>query len=172
MTLATICNYAKQMGQAIQAVWPAAANLFPNDDAGGTYSVTADLPKFPDEVLDSLERNIEFSANPEVIERIASIMREIQILSSRTDLLDGPDGVNTDFLAGLIVQSASVYARAESLFTYARGKSETVLIMPLWDRAFAALHNMAIRNPKVLEFAQAQRNRDEGPGEADSEEPI
>lgn len=99
-------------------------------------------------------------------------MREMQVLSARIAPLRQGAEIGTDWLAGLILQAATLYARAESLFTYARGKAPSVNTAPLWDRVIVALNIMRVYNPKVLHIAHAQKDRGDEPGEADSEEPV
>lgn len=173
VTLSSICEYSQAVGSQLAASWPAAANLYPNDDNGITnYPVKAELPDIPFEQLESLELVLEFTDVEEVASRIESIMREMQVLAARIAPLRYGAEIGTDWLAGLIIQAATLYARAESLFTYARGKAPGVNTAPLWDRVLVALNIMKIYNLKVLEIANAQKDRGDEPGEADSEEPI
>lgn len=79
--------------------------------------------------------------------------------------------INTDLLAIYIIQAAALYARAESLFTYARRKTPGVNSANLWDRVFAALSLIRVYQPAILEGAQKQREQGLLPGEADSIEP-
>lgn len=173
VTLSSICEYSQAVGSQLAASWPVAAKLYADTGNGMTkYLIKAELPDIPFNQLESLELVLEFSDVEEVSLRIESIMREMQVLSSRIAPLRCGDEISTDWLAGMIIQAATLYARAESLFTYARGKAPSVNTAPLWDRVFAALNIMRIYNIKVLETAKAQKDRGDEPGEADSEEPI
>ncbi|WP_157217999.1 hypothetical protein [Flavisphingomonas formosensis] len=171
-TLSSICEFAQEAGEALHAAWPAAAKLYPEDhDPNSVQPVTANLPPFPYELLDSLERIVELTDAEDVAERIESILREAQIFSARTRPLVSGTDINTDLLAIHIIQAAALYARAESLFTYARRKTPGVNSANLWDRVFAALTLMRVYEPAILEEAQKQRERGISPGEADSVEP-
>lgn len=167
VTLSAVCEYAKSAAQILNAAWPTAARLYPDNS---DHRVIADVRPFPNEVLESLERVVEYSDNEDVAERIESILREAQVFVSRTrPLLDG-QLINNDWLATHIVQAAALHARAESLFLYARRKRPSTS-GDLWDRTIAALNIMQIYNDIVLAKAEELRARGVPPGEADSEEP-
>jgi hypothetical protein len=171
-TLSSICEFAQEAGKTLHAAWPSAAKLYPEDHhSNSVQPVKADLPLFPYELLESLERIVELTDAEDVAERIESILREAQIFSARTRPLVAGTDINTDLLAIHIIQAAALYARAESLFTYARRKTPGVNSANLWDRVFAALTLMRVDDPAVLKEAQRQRELGLPPGEADSVEP-
>lgn len=171
-TLSSICEYAQATSQALYSAWPAAARRYRQDhDGSQVQHITVKVPGFPSELLKSLERVVETTDAEDVAERIESILREVQILSARTRPLENGENVSTDTLAAFIIQAASIYARAETLFTYARRKTKGVNSADLWERVNAALTIMRIYEPDVLELAKRQRDRGLPPGEADSEEP-
>lgn len=146
--------------------------MYPDDHDGDAGAlIQAAVPEFPYELLDSLERVVELTDVEDVAERIESILREAQIFSSRTRQLVSGERINTNTLAKHIVQAAALYARAESLFTYARRKTPGVNSANLWDRVFAALSIMGVHETAVLDEAKRQRDLGSPPGEADSIEP-
>ncbi|MCW2339113.1 type II secretory pathway pseudopilin PulG [Sphingobium sp. B2D3A] len=171
-TLSSICEYAQEAGEALYAAWPVAAKVYPDDhDPHSVQSVKADIPSFPYELLDSLERIVELTDAEDVAERIESILREAQVFSARTRPLVSGTNIDTDVLAIHIIQAAALYARAESLFTYARRKTNGVNSADLWDRVFAALLVWRVYEPRILDEAKNQRGQGLPPGEADSVEP-
>ncbi|NKJ02692.1 hypothetical protein [Novosphingobium sp. SG707] len=171
-TLSSICEFAQQAGEALHAAWPSAAKVYPEDhNPNFTQRIIADVPTFPYELLDSLERIVELTDAEDVAERIESILREAQVFSARTRPLVAGAEISTDLLAIHIIQAAALYARAESLLTYARRKTPGVNSANLWDRVFAALTIMRIYEPAIIEEAKKQRDRGFPPGEADSIEP-
>lgn len=167
--LSSLCEYAQTCGQALNAAWPTAAKLYPNEHDGGVdQKIKAEMPDFPYDLLESLERVVELTDAEDVAERIESILREIQIFSARTRPLKNGDTISTDFLAIHIVQAAALHARAESLFTYARRKTTGVNSADLWDRTITALNIMQIYTPDVHKEAMSQKASGNPPGEADS----
>lgn len=174
-TLSSICEYAQNAqnaGQALNAAWPSAAKMYPEDhDPNAEGLVTAKIPDSPHDILISLERIVELTDAEDVAERIESILREAQVFSSRTRPLANGVQISTDLLAIHIVQACALHARAESLFTYARRKTKGVNSADLWDRTIAALSIMSIYTPAVHEEAMRQRAKGQPPGEADSIEP-
>lgn len=167
--LSLICDYAQQVGRALNRAWPVDATLYPDDvDPFASYQISIALPPFPAEALQALERVVELTDSDPVAERIESMLREAQVLGARTRELASGNELSVDQLGGYILQAASLYARAESLFEYGRRQSEAPAAEPLWDRVFAALNIMLIFREEVL--AMARRERDAGlpPGEADT----
>lgn len=146
--------------------------MYPNNCNPYTnYRVQIPLPEFPYVLIESMERVLEYVDDELVAERIESIFREIQVFQSRTRRLEAGDDISTQWLATLILEAAAIYARAESLFTYARGKSPSINSQPLWDRVFAALCIMNIHNDDVSDLATLRKAKGYSPGEADTKEP-
>lgn len=167
--LSGICHYAEQTARALNGVWPAVARLYPDDaDPFATYRITAPIQPFPTETLASLERVVALTDSEEVAERIESILREAQVLSIRTRKLPFGDDVSTSMLSGFVLQSASIYASAESLLDYARHQAEGIASEPLWDRVFVALNIFGVYQEEVLEMARRERDNGDTPGEADT----
>lgn len=167
--LSAICHYAEQTARALNGAWPAAARLYPNDsNPFSTYRIAAAIEPFPTETLASLERVVALTDTDEIAERIESIFREAQVLSARTRKLPFGDDVSTSMLSGLILQAASMYARAESLLDYARHQTDGVAPEPLWDRVSVALNIFGIYQDEVLEIARRERDNGDTPGEADT----
>jgi hypothetical protein len=167
--LSAVCDYAEVAGRTLNAAWPVDAMLYPNDvDPLASRRMTVSIQSFPAETLRSLERIVELTDNEAVADRIESILRESQVLSARTRKLDAGDNLTIDHLSFYILQTASIYARAESLFEYARRQSDGVSGETLWKRVFAALSIMGVDRDEVLETARHERDRGEPPGEADT----
>ena len=161
--LSAVCGYAKETADAVRAHMAAtdAARML-GDRPSGMPPV-----QFPSEALSVLERIIEFVDRGEIAVRIESILREAQVLDVRfrdrvvLGAFDAPS---------FMLQAASIYARAESLFEYARNQSDTVDIADLWDRTFVAFRLFGLHGARwddVRTFAQRSRDRGDMPGEAD-----
>lgn len=173
VTLSSICEYSQLVASGLNNAWPVSAALYPNDDNGlRNYRVEAAIPDIPYDQLESLELVLEFTDTEAVALQIESLLRELQVLAARLAPLRLGAEVGTDWLASLMLQTATLYARAESLFTYARGKAPGPNTAPLWGRVHAALNIMKIYNPKVLALAEAQMLKGDEPGEANSIEPL
>lgn len=167
--LSAVCDYAEATARTLNAAWPIDAILYPNDaDPCASRRLTINIEPFPAETLRSLERVVELTDSEEVADRIESILREAQVLAARTRKLGTGDNLTTDHLSFYILQTASLYARAESLFEYARRQSDSLSTETLWKRAFAALSIMGVDREEVLETARHERDRGDPPGEADT----
>ncbi|MGN6538030.1 MAG: hypothetical protein ACTHKQ_20155 [Mesorhizobium sp.] len=169
-TLSELCRYAVLSAQAVNSQFPAAYRQFPGDwQEGASVNLDPiDVP-FPEEALRSLERVLEFVDDEAVIGRIGSIFREIQVLDTR--LRAGCEGVTitVSYLRALLLEAAALYARAESLFGFARNQRETIDDDDLWDRTEAALHIMRISDEAVAERARQQRVLGNAPGEGEAD---
>jgi len=165
--LRAICEHAEAVGRGLEAEWPTAAILH-DVEPHTIYTVQASVPTFPPELIGPLTQTVEHCDDAPVIERIASIFREAQVLDTRTRVLGGGEALSLGQLAEIILEAATLYARAESLFAFGRGNSKTVDPEPLWDRMFSVLNIMQIRNPMVRAEANRQRASDMDPGEADT----
>ncbi|GHH16167.1 hypothetical protein GCM10008023_19860 [Sphingomonas glacialis] len=167
--LSAICDYAETTARTLNGAWPAAAALYP-DDANplAAYRVTLAIAPFPSATLESLERIVALTDSDGVAERIESILREAQVLGARTRKLTTGDEVRTSMLAVYILQAASMYARAESLFEYARHQADGVAAQPLWERTFTALDIFDVSRREVIDMARRERDNGDPPGEADT----
>lgn len=167
--LSAVCDYAEVAGRTLNSAWPVEAILYPDDvDPLASRRMTFNIEPFPAETLRSLERVVELTDSEPVADRIESILREAQVFAARTRKLGAGESLTTDHLTFYILQTASLYARAESLFEYARRQSNSLSTETLWKRAFAALSIMGIDREEVLEMARHERDRGEPPGEADT----
>lgn len=163
--LSSVCGYAKQVSKRVQDSQDAAEIAATFGDRPGLRREP--MPSFPSETLAILERVIEFVEADEVAKRIESILREAQILDVRIADRSRFGALET---APTMLQAASVYARAESLFDFARNQSDTVDTTDLWDRTFAAFRIFGLNGERwqgVRDFAQRSRDRGNQPGEAD-----
>ena len=166
--LSSICSYSRDAARALHDAWPTPAKLYPDTPLASAYRVSCEVPQFPVELIAPLERIVEFTDAPEVAERIESILREVQVFNARTDELKGGSTVSIGELASYILEAAAIYARAESLFDYARRQSETVSSKPLWDRVFAALLIFGVHDEIVKTKAQREKDNGLSPGEAET----
>lgn len=166
VTLSSICQYAEDTAHALadrHAVTMIEA-VFPHNGE------PAQMPRFPTDAIAVLERLLEFVDDEPVAGRIESIFREAQVLETRCVNLEREGYASAEFIESMILQASSLYARAESLFAYARNQSVTVEGTPLWDRALGALSIFGLRGDRwagMLGLAHRQRERGDEPGEAD-----
>mgnify|MGYP001420596450 CR=1 FL=1 len=166
--LSTICAYAQETARALWAGRPAPAKFYPGDY--NSMQLTREqiaTPPFPAETYNSLERVVEFTTCEEVASRVESILREAQVLEARVRPLNHGADVSLHQLVLYILEAAAIYARAESLFAFARGQADGPT-GDLWERTFAALSIMGVDDDLVLEEARAQRDAGLPPGEADT----
>lgn len=169
-TLSAICEYAQNSGRLLYASLPAQA---PHEvDPFSRCFLQEDLPQFPPELLASLERIVELTEADDVALRIESILREVQVFAAKTRRFRRGEGGFLAEFARQIIHAAAIYARAESLFTYARRKSEGVNSAPLWERTAAAIVFMNIHNDYIDAEVARQEASGRQPGEADEIEPI
>ena len=168
LALNQVMSIAEMNARGLFAEWPVESR------ASLATAIRAPLPTsrfnvagLPTDVIAVLERVIELCDNEPVAARLESILREIQIFESRSR----PSGLNqlkmeygvVDYLE----QVASIYARAESLFDYARGRYPGPSGYPLWDRVKVVARNMGMEVPALVKSMEAHEAGGWAPGEAD-----
>jgi len=164
VTLSAICSYAEAVAHQLVAIWP------PADIDDLKLEGGVEFPNFPDGAIGSFERMLELATDGGVAERMESILREAQVLDARARGLARRQGINGVYIASCLEQAAAIYARAESLFPFARQQLDTIDAVPLWHRVFAALNIFGVYEGEfdvVLEMARYSKDRGEAPGEAD-----
>ncbi len=168
--LNSIAAYAEDAALSLYGHWPASDVMYPNDVTYNTEAdVRGELPAFPSSTLPTLERLVEYSEDHEISRSIEALLREIQIFESRTRKLRSGDRLRLHQLAEYILEAATIFARTEQLFGYARRQSENIDPKPLWDRVFGTLFLFNIdKNRMIIEIAERQRAAGQAPGEADS----
>jgi hypothetical protein len=134
--------------------------------AAHPYAMIAQVPRFPQQLIPPLQQVLEHADDALVLERIASIFREAQVLDARTQPMGAGVRITIDELAEYILEAAALYARAASLFNFARGASHTVTD-DLWDGVFSALSIMEITIEKVIAKGREERLQGLPPGEGD-----
>lgn len=169
-TLSLVSEYAQEAAKVLNGSWPEGSNA-PGVRPYQRFRVQAEIPKFPVAAMSVLERIVELTDVEPIAERIESILREVQVLSSRTRPLVSGDDIELKWLASHVLQAAAIYARTETLFSYARRRSEGLHAADLWERVDAALRVMNIQTEAVHNLAREQREKGLLPGEADAEEP-
>ena len=160
--LSGICAYATAVAHQLKQAWSLLTQI--------DRTVVGDYPSFPTASLSVLGAVVEYTEDGPVAKRIESILREAQVLDARTRALAQGESTNTGYLAACLEQAASLHARAESLFDYARGHEPSVAAIPLWDRTLTAFTIFGMTGDmfgEVFDIAKASRDRGEQPGEAD-----
>lgn len=168
--LTAICNHAEEVTRALHGLWPIDAIDHPYaNPMAHVYDVAGDVPVFPTELIQPLQEIIHHANNEEVIQRIASIFREAQVLDARVRPLNSGARITIRELEQYMLEAAALYARAESLFSFARGQSETIDQSDLWIRVLAALNICGIDLEGVNALAAEERELGLPPGEADTQ---
>ena len=108
-----------------------------------------DPPSPPTDAIAELQQIIVSTDKPSVVQPISEIIRQIQTLWARVQVLRNEKEQN--IRAGLsievcewIIQSAKIHALIESLFDYARCESQDGPIGVAWERAESILVQMYI----------------------------
>jgi hypothetical protein len=138
--LSQICRYAEATIEPLKEVHATANNLVERTIKYGSLSpaeAATLFPTFPPDALAALTGVLEFVDDEAVGKMIESILREAQVFDSRNSTLLTDQGINGVYIEAIIAQALSLYARAESLFLYARNQNATVDAAPLWDRVFS-----------------------------------
>lgn len=129
LTLSAIINYARQSSNTLYA-------LYKNREGEVITErmQTIELPPIPESAIGSLQSMIEASTNQAVVKVIAKIIGKIQIQNSRIrSVVHEEQAVRPNHVSlvtarnieDYIIDSAIIFAFAESLFDYARLQSET-----------------------------------------------
>jgi hypothetical protein len=135
LTLSAISEYVQQSSDKLHT-------LYNNSEEGfiPEKNRAIEFPPVPESAISSLQSMIEASTNREVVKVISKIIRRIQIHDSRTRSLVHHEQVGHSGYAMLVtvknivtvkdieehaIGSAIIHTLAESLFAYARFKSET-----------------------------------------------
>jgi type II secretory pathway pseudopilin PulG len=163
--LSGICKYA---ADAAEVLWKQRIDTASEPYGHARWEVILPVPTFPNEYLPALERVVELTENDAVANRIEEILREAQVLDARTQGLAHGKTASFEYIIEMVIQAASIYARASSLLDFARRQSETVATDDLWDRTILALTSMQIYDQEVKDVARQQRDSGQSPGEADT----
>lgn len=114
-------------------------------------------PSPPGEHVDEIQRVIETTDDQTIIEPLAKIIRELQTLWSRTGVFN--DVVEMNRNVGIpesvdfyIIQAVQLYALTESLFDYARSKSNNGPAAVGWDRVEQILMRFGIETKDLFDL--------------------
>jgi hypothetical protein len=115
-----------------------------------------ELPDVPSEHIAELQAVIATTDEPSVVEPISEIIREIQTLWARVDVLTDTREQRRN--AGLeinieewIIQTAKIHALIESLFEYARQKSDLGPSAVGWNRAESIIFRLGMESGSLVE---------------------
>ena len=165
--LSALCGHAQEVAAALFRAWPVEDVAYPDmNPAAHPYAMIAQVPRFPQEIISPLQQVLEHADDALVLERIASIFCEAQVLDARTQPMGPGVRITIGELVEYILEAAALYARAASLFDFARGLSHTVT-GDLWNGVFSALALMEITDEKVLAKGREERLQGLLPGEGD-----
>jgi hypothetical protein len=136
LTLSEVVAYALNSAKALR----------PCRTAGGVNKlfITRFIrPPIPEGLVGSLERIIEAIPNRKVINRLALMIGEMQVLDSRMS------GLRTEeheghYLDVMMIQAGTIHAQASSLFSFARRSRKRVRALP-WSDVVTGLHVAEIR---------------------------
>lgn len=139
MTLAGINDYAKQVAQSLNAIYPWVMGI-----ERATPQPTFDPPPPPVHLISGIEQMIEAAPGDKVGKALAAIVSDIQVLNSR--IQDAEMGRNLRSQMGMIdsnlMFAARIYARAEALYDESRALSDDAPVD--YDKMMSALNIMNI----------------------------
>jgi hypothetical protein len=171
LALSQIVAYAEQSTVALVSL----SNLCQGNTLPPNTATTDAIKNPPSETLEKLAEFIEYSdsVNVEIVE---SLVATIQIHGARTRGLvhDNNDPkrisiVTRHEIEGRIIDAASIYAGAASLFDYARRRQHQVTNAISWDDVENALGNMRIwdqDHPDLYKMIDGRKSKSFGPFEA------
>ena len=148
LTLSGICETMRQMILAL-------------DEAKRvirTQGYTKDFipPSTPDRHVNELQLMISSTDERSVLEPIAQIIREIQTLWARIEVLSSKTQQRRR--AGLVInvnswilQASEIHAMAESLFEYARSEDETGPCEVAWERVESVIFQLGIEDKEIVD---------------------
>lgn len=116
-------------------------------------------PPPPTEAIEELQQIILSTDKPDVIQPISEIIRQMQTLWARVEVLRDPTqqaaraGLSIE-LNDWIIQAAKVHALIESLFDYARCEAENGPANVKWERAESVLVQMYIYDEALKAIVQ------------------
>lgn len=148
LTLSGLCETLREMLIALDAT------KRENNAAGAEDRFSP--PQNPIEHVQELKAVIASTNDRGVIEPIAEIIREMQLLWARVDFLRGRErhnraGLDRE-LNGHILQAAKTYALIESLFEYARAEAQAGPSHVPWARAESIIFHLRIENAELVEM--------------------
>lgn len=168
IALSQISNYAEQSADALNTILEKSV-----DEAIPHLSVPKDLVlSFPTETLKMLAEFIEYSDVHDV-SVIESTVAMIQVHMSRTrSLVEGNHDPSENYVVtrteveNCIIDAASIYAGAASLFDYARRRTDSVPLTLSWDDVKASLQNLGLfeeENDTLYQSVARHESVSEGP---------
>lgn len=158
LALSATCEYTKNCATVLRQILSSAGS--------GGIPTSPDYPSFPDlprGVVKEFAEIIESSSN-EGATALSDLLKDLQIFSSRlrslsADLSSASSIITAHNIENNIADAAELYAKAETLFEYARGKTESVPISgPDAGRVFTALAIMGLHGPSQY-LTEAITNR-------------
>lgn len=123
-TLSDICEYARNAADALKSVHEAAGQ-----HGFGASTLTLAVPSVPDNLQPALEQVIEAANDDSLADVVAELLADIQVLNARMRDLSrrGTHQIGLqENVEDYIIQAARIYAKASSLFGFARREVGTV----------------------------------------------
>lgn len=162
LRLSQVVNYATSAMKALAAVRV-------KDGANLPEGTVFKKPEVPADLIDALERTTEAIGTRRVVERLANMIGEMQVLDSRMGGLEGKleFGANVD---AYLVQAGTIHAQAESLFDFARRRAHTTAAHINWgdvQRAFLIGQVYEVSHPDVHAFVARLHERGKDPEDTD-----
>lgn len=148
LTLSGLTESLKQMLWALHAI--------KGDVNKNGFTTQFDPPNAPTQHVIELQSVIASTDKQRVIEPISEIIRQIQTLWSRVEVLKNDREQRSR--AGLelniddwIIQTAKIHALVESLFDYARAESEDGPNEVAWQRVESVIFHLRIESPALVD---------------------
>lgn len=157
LTLAGFSSYALEVGALLGEIY----SRITNQNPGAAYANHRPLsaPAIPNRAVDELKEFVELSEAGEA-KFIALLLSDIQVLAANVDAtlaeisgVRGHRSVVPPNVTDYAIRAGQIYARAGSLFDYARGEQQTVPTGISWHEVDRALFVM-YRHGDILDRAR------------------
>jgi hypothetical protein len=164
--LTAICDHAEDVLKALTDAWDMRSRRAGGGPVQGHDDVNIDIARFPESLVKPLQEILLHVDDDVIHDRIASIFREAQVLDARTRPLSAGANISATWHKEMMLQAVTLYARATSLFDFARGGSDTVGD-DLWDRVHSAVYFQFTDLDFLIDQIEEERAQGLPPGEGD-----
>jgi len=157
LLLSGICAYARDIASVLRSIHRSAGQY-----AFGADSLINNAPALPGELTPALERLIESTGDDELAKHIADLLSQIQIINARISeiprLSPAAGGLQL-MIEDYMIQAASIYAAASSLFGFARREAPDLASSERME-VRSALNLLEIRDSEFERVHETARRRE------------
>lgn len=157
LLLSALCEYAARSASSLLAVYEFAKN--PQAPPHPPF----DPPQPPAELVEDLRQTIEATKNKKVAEILARTLSDLQVLDTRMRGMRGELDKQQFMIDSTVTLAGLVYARAESLFDYARRETNHVHLRLEQDVVSSALNKVRCYRAHYPDVHQLARRTADGP---------